>query len=146
MKKILSLLLALMMVFALVSCGSSTTTTTTTSGTASSTDDASTDEDAAEYADVDSLSILFSTTFSESETGGLIIAHFAEYLSEITDGQITVNVKYGGTVADSSLELEAVSSGSVNMVALGHSPHADVLSYLSAFTDNATGSTQAELE
>ncbi len=164
MKKFLAMLMALAMMLSLAACGSSSSSSSSTEEEAT-TEVAETEaaeeeaeeegEEAAEeeaeesgdadYSDVDALSILFSSTFEETETGGLIVAHFAEYLEEITGGQITVNVKYGGTLYSSSDELDAVSSGAVNMVALGHNPHADLLPYLCCFPDFAPGSTENAL-
>ncbi|MCD8144165.1 MAG: TRAP transporter substrate-binding protein DctP [Oscillospiraceae bacterium] len=159
--------MACSMLLALAGCGNSSSSSSGSSEESSTTSEAAEESTAssesteseeseetesgdaeatAEYADVESLSILFSSTFEETETGGQIIAHFAEYLEEITGGQITVNVKYGGSLYTSSDELDAVSNGAVQMVALGHNPHADMLPYLCVFPDFAPGSTQNALD
>lgn len=141
--KLVSLLLALVMVVSLLAACGSKTTEDTTSGAASGTASGSASGDVA--TDVDALTIDFTTTFNQTETGGEILQHFADTLSEETNGAITVNFMWGGTVYDTSGELEAVSSGAVNMVALGHMPHLDVLNYL-AFPGFAPGGTQEALD
>ena len=93
----------------------------------------------------DPMEISFSSTFQESETGGEIIKYFIDALDQITDGAITVNPQWGGTLFDTAGELEGVSSGGVDMVALGHMPHTDVLNYLT-FPGFAPGGTQAALD
>ena len=95
--------------------------------------------------DVEAMEIEFSTTFQENETGGQIIKHFIDTLDETTNGAITVNVNWGGTLYDTAGELDAVSSGAVDMVPLGHMPHTDVLNYLT-FPGFAPGGTQAALD
>lgn len=92
------------------------------------------------------LTFLFSSTFAESETGGQIISHFADILSENTGGKIKANVKYGGTLYPSSDEYEAVSSGAVQMIAFGHPPHADRVPLLCASPMFAPDSTQNALD
>ncbi|MDC7126207.1 MAG: hypothetical protein PQJ46_11615, partial [Spirochaetales bacterium] len=91
------------------------------------------------------LNILFSSTNSETETGGQIIAHFAEHLKEISGGKINVTVKYGGTLYQSADELQAVSSGAVQMIALGHNPHSDMVPRLCSFPDFAPDNSQNAL-
>ena len=154
--KLLSLgLVFAMSVSLLAACGgsSSDTTTdesaqTTTEESAAATDsssDASADSAAADYSNVEEYEIQFSSTFQEAETGGIILQHFADTLSDMTGGKMTVNFSWGGTLYDTSGELDAVSSGAVDMVALGHMPHIDVLNYL-AFPGFAPGDTQSALD
>ena len=95
--------------------------------------------------DVEEMTITMTTTFNENETGGQIIKHFEETLAAMTDGKIKLDVQYGGTLYDSAGELEAVSSGAVDMVPLGHMPHTNVLNYLT-FPGFAPGGTQAALD
>ncbi len=92
------------------------------------------------------LNFLFSSTFSETETGGQILKHFQDYLSESTDGKIKATIKWGGTLYQSPDELEAVSSGAVQMIALGHNPHFDMLPLLCSFPDFAPDSSQNALD
>ncbi len=91
------------------------------------------------------VTILFSSTFAETETGGELIKHFAENLEKTSGGKIKVNVKYGGTLYGNDDQLEAVSSGAVQMIALGHNPHGDRLPVLCSIPDFAPNSSENAL-
>ncbi|MCR5784951.1 MAG: TRAP transporter substrate-binding protein DctP [Eubacterium sp.] len=144
--KLVSLMLVLAMVVSmLAACGGSEASTeeaASSEAVEETTDDAAAAEGTYE---VEPLEIILTTTYNETETGGEIIKHFQEYLSSITNGNITLNVYWGGTVYDTAAELEAVSTGGANMAFMGHMPHIDVLNYL-AFPGFAPGSTQAALD
>jgi TRAP-type C4-dicarboxylate transport system substrate-binding protein len=152
-KRLLALLLAAMMVLGMTACGTSSSTaeaSTTTEATETETTEAeaagSTETAAvAETVACDPLTINFSTTFNETELGGQTLKHFEEYLSEITDGAITINFFWGGTLFTDAEALDGVSSGSVDMTALGHMPHLATLNYL-AFPGFAPGSSTKALE
>ena len=124
MKKLIALLLAAMMVFALAACGSQP----------------------AASEKVDSLTIEFTTTFQETATGGELVTYFKNQVEELSGGAITVNVYYGGTVATDPEALDIVSSGAMNMTALGHNPHADKLPLLCGVPDFAPDSVQNALD
>ncbi|MCR4842571.1 MAG: TRAP transporter substrate-binding protein DctP [Eubacterium sp.] len=156
--KLLSLILVgAMSVSMLAACGSSggdAASGDSASGGAAATADAapaasadSTGDSASglQTYDVDAMEISFSTTYQETETGGQIIQYFIDTLSDTTNGAITVNMNWGGTLYDTSGELDGVASGGVDMVALGHMPHTDVLNYLT-FPGFAPGGTQAALD
>lgn len=154
MKKLLALLLAAMMVFSMVACGTDATSSAPVAETGSAAapetapaEDAqgSTAETAGEKIACDALAIEFTTTYNETETGGELLKHFADYLSEITDGAITVNFYWGGTVFTDAEALDAISSNSMNMTAFGHMPHVGTLNYL-GFPGFAPGGTQAALD
>ena len=118
MKKILALILALVMVFALAACGSSDKPT-------------GNEQQPAGDATIEPLTIKFSSTYQQQETGGLIIQHFIDKVAEMSGGAITVEIAWGGTLFDATGELDAVIDGVVDMIALGHMPHLDTLPYLS---------------
>jgi TRAP-type C4-dicarboxylate transport system substrate-binding protein len=94
---------------------------------------------------VDALTILASSTFQETEVGGQIIQHFIDKLSELSDGSITVNMNWGGTLFDSAGEFDAVADGAINLVPLGHLPHIDKVTYL-GFPGWAPGGTQGVVD
>ena len=121
MKKLIALLLAALMVFTLCACGGKA--------------------DAPE-----ALAIEFTTTFQETSTGGELVTYFKNALEEATDGAITVNVYYGGTVATDADALSVVSTGAMNMTALGHNPHAANLPLLTGVPDFAPDSVQNALD
>ena len=153
--KLLSLgLVAVMTVSMFAGCGSSSSDadssadTATEEATESSTPASSSDAasgDLTDYSSVDPYTISFSTTFNENETGGEIIQYFIDTLNDTTGGNIDVDITWGGTLYDTSGELDAVASGAVDMVALGHMPHTDVLNYLT-FPGFAPGGTQEALD
>lgn len=95
--------------------------------------------------DVEALTIKYSSTFQQTETGGQIQQYFIDKVGELSGGAITVDITWGGTLFDSMGELDAVMDGVVDMIALGHMPHLDTLPYLS-FPGFAPGGTQAALD
>ena len=160
MKKLLAMLLALCMVLSLAACGNSAASAPAAEAGSAPAEEAAPAEDAApaeeaapaedaapagETFDCEPLEITFSTTFNETETGGEIVHHYMDYLSEITNGAITMNVFWGGTLFSDMEALDGVSSGSVNMTALGHMPHTGTLNYL-GFPGFAPGGTQKALD
>lgn len=166
LKKLLALLLAAVMVVSMAACGTSAEGTASTETSAAETEaatqseapaeettapatsaeePASALEDAPTSITCDPVEISFSTVYNETETGGEIIKHFQDYLSELTGGAITMKIYWGGTLFSDAEALDGVSSGSVNMTALGHMPHLATLNYL-AFPGFAPGSTQKALD
>lgn len=148
MKKLLSLSLAAAMLLALLAgCGGDNAQTSTpadtnesapvTSGEPSDNGSASTE--------IEPLTILFSATYQEAETGGQILKYFQDKVSELSGGAVTADIYWGGTLFPSTDELAAVMDGSVNMIALGHMPHLNTITYL-AFPGFAPGGTQAALD
>lgn len=99
----------------------------------------------AEDGSIKPLTIKFSSTYQETETGGIILKHFMDKVGELSDGAIDVNMSWGGTLFTANDELDAVIDGSVNMVALAHMPHLNTLPYLS-FPAFAPGSSQGVLD
>lgn len=166
LKKLLALLLAAVMVVSMAACGTSTESTASTETSAAETEaatqseapaeettapatsaeePASTVEEAPTSITCDPVEISFSTVYNETETGGQIIKHFQDYLSELSGGAITMTIYWGGTLFSDAEALDGVSSGSVNMTALGHMPHMATLNYL-AFPGFAPGGTQQALD
>ena len=165
-KKLLAALLAVMMVASMAACGSDAASSTTAASAeapaaeateapaaeataapaeeaAGSTEEAQTERP--ESIECDPLTIDFSTVYNETETGGQIIKHFEEYISNLTGGAITMNIFWGGTLFSDAEALDGVNSGAVNMTALGHMPHLATLNYL-AFPGFAPGGTKAALD
>lgn len=130
MKKLIALLLAALMVFALCACGS--TEQASEPVAEQTTTEAPTTEAAPEAADtgVGSLSIIFNCLFNETETGGQIATHFKEEIEELSGGAITVDVKYGGTFLGHGDQLSGMGSGSANMCLISQSDNPDELPLL----------------
>jgi TRAP-type C4-dicarboxylate transport system substrate-binding protein len=145
-KKFLSLLLVIAVFTSfcmLTACGGGSTPAASTQPAA--TQEAAPEASAATAPAAEPLKIKFSSTFSETETGGVIIKHFIDKAGELSGGAITVDINWGGTLFQSADELDAVIDGSVDMVALGHMPHLNALPYL-AFPSFAPGGTKAALD
>ena len=94
----------------------------------------------------ENVSILFSTTFQETATGGEIVTYFKNTLEDATNGAISVQITYGGTLFGDADQLDGVAQGAVNMIALGHNPHADVIPLLCGVPDFAPDSVQNALD
>ena len=95
--------------------------------------------------EIDPLEIKFSSTYQETETGGIIQHYFIDQVEELSGGAITVKMSWGGTLFDSMGELDALMDGVVNMIMFSHMPHLDTLPLLS-FPGFAPGGTQAALD
>lgn len=132
---------AAMLAGALAGCGGSSSSSTTSAAPATSAPAAT----SSAAATVDPLTIKFSSTYQEAETGGQITQHFIDKLSELSGGAITVDISWGGTLFTSNDELDAIMDGAVDMIALGHMPHLNTLTYV-AFPGFAPGGTQAALD
>ena len=156
MKKLIALLLALTMCFALAACGGSGSSSSTPAAEepaaeAPAAEAPAAEEPAAEEpaaapdAGIDPLEIKFSTTYSEIETGGVILHHFIDKLDELSGGAITVNVAWGGTLFDTMGELDALMDGVVDMIMFSHMPHLDTVPLMS-FPGFAPGGSQAALD
>lgn len=168
MKNMLALLLAALMVFGMTACGTSTSSAEPAAANsaasaeapaetpaeapaapdaepAASNGEAAPAEEAPTSIECEPLEISFSTVYNETETGGEIIKHFESYIKELTGGAITMNIFWGGTLFSDPEALDGVSSGAVNMTALGHMPHIGTLNYL-GFPGFAPGSTQKALD
>lgn len=139
MKKFLSLCLAAVMLFAVMTGCSNSSSNNSPSGNSPAPSAGSND------GAVDPLTIKFSATYNENETGGQILKYFMDQITELSGGAMDVNMSWGGTLFPSSDELDAVMDGAVNMIALGHMPHLNTISYL-AFPGFAPGGTQAALD
>lgn len=140
MKKLLALILALTMLFALCACGSDTQTTQTpekeTATEPAQTEEAAAEETAEESpeetaeapaadgetdwaavaAEIDPLVINYNSTYNENETNGQLVKQFESYLSELSDGKITMNIYWGGTVYDDLTQFEALQIGAIDMM------------------------------
>jgi TRAP-type C4-dicarboxylate transport system substrate-binding protein len=160
MKKIIALLLAAVMVFALCACSSSSSTTETTTDTteAAAADASVPGTEAAAEAEAEApaaegtgytgenVTITFQSAYAETETGGVLATYFKNYLEDLTDGAITVNVSYGGTLCSVDDELDYVGDGAINMMIFGHTKHTSELPVLCSIPDFAPDSVQNALD
>lgn len=150
MKKTLILGLLVVVALAVVSvgCGEAEESTTTTAAPAQTTTTAAPAETTTSMAGggtQEPVVLKMATTFIETEAGGKIVQHFVDYIEEKTGGAVTFEVYPGGTLGGPPELLDLVTSGSVDMVPLGHPPLADKLPLLN-FPMWAPGNAQAAID
>ena len=138
MKKLTALFLALAMAVVLAACGNSVAPSSSAPANDDlppvSSEDSGTNDITAEGEftpiDCDPLEISFSTTYNQTETGGQVIQQWIDYLTEYSNGNITVDPYWGGTLYSDVDVLDGLSSGAIDMTTLGHMPHLNTLVYL----------------
>ena len=133
MKKLLAMLLAIVMVFALVACGSSNTPSTPNTPSTNKPSTPSSDapaSDAPAGPSYDNVKLMFSTTYNEMESSGQAITYFTNYITEKSGGAITFDIKWGGTLAGTGEELSFLQAGAFDMSVLGQSQYSDVFALL----------------
>ena len=81
----------------------------------------------------------FPTTYSENEYAGQIIKFLDEKLQELSDGKISLDIYWGGTVMASGEEIEAIGSGMFDMTLIGQSNYTAELSLLNFPSQVSTG-------
>lgn len=148
-KKTISFILTIVMLtslFPLSACSktASNDVATTDSATSTTSDGNSADTESTSNTTVEPLTIKFSSTYQESETGGIILKYFIDRAAQLSNNAIDVDISWGGTLFTAADELDAIMDGSVNMVALGHLPHLNTLTYL-AFPSFAPGGSEEAL-
>ena len=134
MKKVLAMLLAVVMVFALCACGSSSSTTTAAAPAAESTEAASTEattEAAAESTDKVGATVL-KVAFNQSATNPecATLEKISDDLYDATEGRYSLEVYPDASLGDQAQTLELVTSGALDMTLVGN---AVVESYVSDF-------------
>lgn len=121
MKKIIAMLLAFAMVFALAACGSSGTNSAPADNGSNVTAPAASDA-SDPYADLDPVTINCVTIF-ESETGIVhALKYMGEQLSERTNGKLTMEIYDAGQTGGENEQAEALVIGEVDMAAFGTLP------------------------
>lgn len=137
MKKIFALFLILAMVIMML--------TGCTGGNSQANNNEDSNNSSDNSNDIASLTIKFSATTTENETGGVILSYFADRVKELSNGAMDVQIYWGGTLFPSSDELDAVIDGSVDMIALGHMPHLNTVTYL-GFPAFVPGGSQGAID
>lgn len=123
-KKLLSLLLALCMCFALCACGGQTT-----EAPAEEAAEVSAAEEV-EEATVEPVKLVMSTSKNQTESGGVFLDYFCDYVEEASEGAITFERYYGGTLASSNEELSMISSGAISVASIMGNQFGDALPLL----------------
>lgn len=118
MKKIIALLLALVMVFALVACGNSSTPSSSTpsSSTPSSSTPSTSGKDYGEYSAENPLELKLSH-FVSNDTNQLaqLAIVFEQKVEELTGGAVDVVIYGGGVLGNDRVSLESVIAGTLDM-------------------------------
>lgn len=117
LKKILSLLLALVMLMALCACGETTTEKTAEPEAETTAPEAET-KAAAETGSADDLGepvvLTAINAFSESDFAAICISHFCDLVEQESGGNITFNRYFGGTFCTVPEEFGYVSTGAAD--------------------------------
>lgn len=149
MKKVLCMIMALSMILAMAACGGAETPVSSAAASAAVEAPAEVPAEAPAEAPADSaaaeaepepevdpfeglpeVTLKMAATVNENELGGQIMAEFLNYVTEHTNGKVTFDTFYGGILGSAMEELQLVSSGAVDLVPLGHNPHAESLPLL----------------
>ncbi|NLM14813.1 MAG: TRAP transporter substrate-binding protein DctP [Clostridiaceae bacterium] len=134
MRKILAILLALLMVFAVAACGNGSGSDPSVPGKPSTTAPKSSETESpgpgTEGPAYDTVKLMFATTYNELETSGKIIVFFTNYITEKSGGAVTFDIKWGGTVAGTGEELSFLQAGAFDMSVLGQSQYSAVFPLL----------------
>lgn len=64
----------------------------------------------------DEMTLIFQSPYPEADVTGLAAKKFKELLEEKTDGKVTVQLNYGGTLMDHTKQLEGLAAGTVDVV------------------------------
>ncbi len=144
MKRLIALLLALTMAFALCACGGGNAqepADAPAEDAAQEPADAPAEEPAEPAAEYPSMTLNVSCSYNEAETSGQQLAYFTDYVTEHSGGAIQFNIYWGGTFCASTEDLDYVSNGSVDMTMLSVAQYGSVLP-LTNFPAMAGGSQE----
>ncbi|MCD7749011.1 MAG: TRAP transporter substrate-binding protein [Oscillospiraceae bacterium] len=138
LRTLLCLLLALSLCLALCACGSTNDTSDDTADSAAVEDaaadeEAAADETAADDEDVNAdepVTLVMSTSKNQTESGGIFLDYFCDYVEEASNGSITFERYYGGTLASSTEELSMLSSGAISVASIMSNQFSDALPLL----------------
>lgn len=133
MKKLTALILTLAMALSLAACGgnndsnASTQSPSTPAGGNASTPAPTTGTEAPSYGN---HTFIATTSKQENEDGGMILSYFCDYIKEHSNGSISFNISYGGTLCTSKEELDMLESGAVDLACLSTTDFVDRLPLL----------------
>jgi TRAP-type C4-dicarboxylate transport system substrate-binding protein len=71
------------------------------------------------------VTLVFATTFLETDPGGVAVQHFCDYVEDETAGVVTFEVHFAGALGNSLQELGLVSSQAVDLTSFDHTQYAD---------------------
>ena len=123
-KKLLSLLLALCMCFALCACGGQPAEAPAEDAAAEVV------EETVEESAGEPVKLVMSTSKNQTESGGMFLDYFCDYVEEASGGTITFERYYGGTLASSNEELSMLSTGAISVASIMGNQFGDALPLL----------------
>lgn len=133
MKKFLSILIISAMTFVLLAgCGSSANSNNNTTDVTATDGGIVTDEISITdgIVDVEPTTITLACSYGETELVGLVMSYFADQVQEISNGAITLDIYWGGTLCSANENLSFVANGTAGMCPLGQSNAVEVLPLL----------------
>ena len=119
MKKILALVMALCMIFALCACGSSSTTAATTEAApaeAAAAEEAAPAEAASDVANDPAVTLVYAEVNPlEGTTVGTVAQTFKDAVEELSGGSVTIDIQASGVLGSENDVLDAMVSGSTRI-------------------------------
>lgn len=116
MKKMLSVLLALAMVFALAACGnSSAPANSSTPADNPPPAESTTPGDDVDASQFDTIQFVTSTGYNETDYSGSLVGWFADYLEEHSGGAVTMKIYYGGSFCSMPENYDYLQSGDITI-------------------------------
>lgn len=128
MKKLIALLLALAMAFALVSCGSSAPAASAPAEEAPAASEPAADEaeapaeeaaPAGDFGDVandPAVTLTAASAFTSTQLPGMMWEYLAEDIATLSGGSMTLDLYLGGTLCGPDEEMNMLSNGSIDMM------------------------------
>lgn len=113
MRKVLASAMACSMAVIMTACGGSTTATTASSESSKATETASAETTTTETAG-DSIVLKFALQNNENHPLCQGVAKFGEILDEKSNGRITLELYYGGTLGDKATTVQGLQSGTID--------------------------------
>ncbi len=124
MKKWIAMLLVLCSLFSLAACTSKAPAETTAPAAEpeEAAAPAEAEPEAAPAEAANPVTLVFACNKNEPEDGGQVVKYFTDYVTEKSNGEITFDIFWGGTMCSMAEEFEMVASGAADMCALNQLP------------------------
>ena len=121
MKKLIALLLAMAMAFALVSCGSGSAAPAASAAPSAGNEAAPAGEttetgDFGDVANDPAVTLTAASAFTSTQLPGMFWEYFKEDVEKLSGGSITVDLYLGGTLCGPDEEMSMLSNGSIDMM------------------------------
>lgn len=124
LKKVCALFLAAVMLFALAACGGSNGSNGSNAGTPSTGGDtpaAPVDVDSVDWSTLPKTTVVFASAQSSQLATSVYLADEAQKISDLTGGQLTIQMQFDSKLGGDTEEIEAIQAGDIDMMVLGSS-------------------------